>query len=144
MFSHAPLCDPMGSSHGILQAGTLDRVAMLSSRGSSQPGIGNLCLLHWQALSLPLRYPGSPCNPPTPTPEKQAGDGRICQGWFRHPFEAKQVKLRSPVGGWPFGRTREPDPEEKVSLLLLGTNMAQLRSRRSPHTEGQRGPLRQR
>ena len=63
-------------------------------------------------------------------------------GW--RPFEAKQVKLRSPAGGWPFGRTREPDPDEKVSLLLPGANMAQLRSRRSPHTEGQREPLRQR
>ena len=73
----------------------------------------------------------------TPLSGRQWGTGR-------HPFEAKQVKLRSPAGGWPFGRTREPDPEEKVSLLLLGTNMAQLRSRRSPHTEGQRGPLRQR
>ena len=71
------LCDPMdcsqpGSSvHGILQARVLERVAMPSSRGSSQPRnqahvsytsrIGR-----WQACSLPLAPPGKPiviiCN----------------------------------------------------------------------------------
>ena len=55
------LCDPMdhslpGSSvHGILQARTLEWVAISSSRGSSQ-GLNPcfLCLLHWQVSSLPL------------------------------------------------------------------------------------------
>ena len=64
-------CSPSGSSvHGILQARILERVAMLSSRGSSQPrdrthvflSLCLLCLLclHWQAGSLPLVPPGNP------------------------------------------------------------------------------------
>ena len=63
------LCDPMncslpGSSvHGILQARILEWVVISSSRGSSltqglKPGL--LCLLHWQAGSLPLAPPGKP------------------------------------------------------------------------------------
>ena len=59
--------------HGILQARILEWVAMPSSRGSSQPRVQTLvffffffpnpcllCLLHWQAGSLPL---GPPVNP---------------------------------------------------------------------------------
>ena len=62
------LCNPMdynspGSSvHGILQARILEWVVISSfSRGSSQPRVMNpffLCLLHWQAGSLPLASPG--------------------------------------------------------------------------------------
>ena len=65
-----PLCDPMdcslpGSSvHGILQARTLERVAMPSSgdlraRGSNPQLLG---LLHRRAGSLPLAPPGKPCR----------------------------------------------------------------------------------
>ena len=60
------LCDPMdcsppGSSvHGILQARTLEWVAMPSFRGSSRPRNGSLSLLHWQAGSLPLASLGKP------------------------------------------------------------------------------------
>ena len=63
------LCKPMdcslpGSSvHGILQARILEWVAVPSSRGSSQPRdqtYSGLCLLHWQAVSLPLAPPGKP------------------------------------------------------------------------------------
>ena len=56
------LCDPMdrsllGSSvHAILQASVLERVAMPSSRGSSQLGVSYI-YLHWQAGSLPLEAP---------------------------------------------------------------------------------------
>ena len=32
------------------------------------------------------------------------------------------------MGGWPFGRTSEPDPDERVSLLLPGASVAQLRA----------------
>ena len=62
------LCDPMncsppGSSiHGILQARLLEWVTISSSIGSSQPRGSSphlLCLLHWQADSLPLSYLGS-------------------------------------------------------------------------------------
>ena len=57
-------CRPLGSSvHGILQARILEWVAMPSSRGSSQPGDQthvSLCLLHWQAGSLPLASPEKP------------------------------------------------------------------------------------
>ena len=59
-------CSPPGSSiHGILQAGILERVAIFSSRGSSQPrdqthisGVS----LHWQMDSLPLSHLGSPIS----------------------------------------------------------------------------------
>ena len=48
-------CSQPGSSiHGILQAGILEWVAMLSSRESS------LSYLHWQVGSLPLVPPGKP------------------------------------------------------------------------------------
>ena len=62
------LCDPMdcslpGSSiHRILQARTLEWVAMPSSRGSSLPRDWTRisCVLHWQVDSLPLALPGKP------------------------------------------------------------------------------------
>ena len=51
-------CSPAGSSvHGSLQIRILEWVAISSSRGSSQPRNGTqvlLCLLHWEAGSLPL------------------------------------------------------------------------------------------
>ena len=58
------LCNPMdhippGSSvHGIFLAKILERVAISSSRGSLRPRdqthVSYVCLLHWQADSLPL------------------------------------------------------------------------------------------
>ena len=57
-------CLPPGSSvHGILQARTLEWVAMPSSRDLSDPGTepaSHLCLLYWQVGSLPLESPGKP------------------------------------------------------------------------------------
>ena len=57
-------CSPPGSSvHGILQASILEWVAMPSSGGSSWPrglNLHLLCLLHWQAGSLPWVPPGKP------------------------------------------------------------------------------------
>ena len=58
-------CIPPGSSvHGILQARILERVAISSSRESSWlkdwTRVYCLCLLHWQADSLPLEPPGQP------------------------------------------------------------------------------------
>ena len=67
--SCSTLCDPMdcrppGSSvHGILWAIILVWVTMPFSRGSSPPRESHLCLLcllHWQADSLPLAPLGSP------------------------------------------------------------------------------------
>ena len=64
------LCDPMDCSpprssvHGILQARILEWVATSSPRGLSRPRESNpclLCLLHWQAGSLPLVPSGKPC-----------------------------------------------------------------------------------
>ena len=51
---------PGSSVHEILQAGILEWVAMLSSRGSSQPRDWTCvwCLQHWQAGSLPPVPPG--------------------------------------------------------------------------------------
>ena len=56
------LCDPVdhspaGSSvHGTLQARTLERVAISSSRDLPDPGLepASLCLLPWQVGSVPL------------------------------------------------------------------------------------------
>ena len=56
-------CNPPGSSiHGILQASILEWVAMLSSRGSSQPRDRTCvsCLLYWQVGSIPLIPSGKP------------------------------------------------------------------------------------
>ena len=44
---------PASSAHGILQARTLEWIAMPSSRGSSQPR-DQTWILHWQVSSLPL------------------------------------------------------------------------------------------
>ena len=63
------LSDPMdcslaGSSvHGILQARTLEWVALLSSRGSSRPGMepASPVAPALQADSIPLSHQGSPC-----------------------------------------------------------------------------------
>ena len=63
------LCDPMDGSppgfsvHGILQARILEWVAMPPSRDifpTQGPNQCLLCLLHWQAGSLPLAPPGKP------------------------------------------------------------------------------------
>ena len=65
--SYPTLCSPMDCSpadssvHGILQARILEWLAMPSSRGSSLTrglNLRLLCLLHWQADSLPLVPPG--------------------------------------------------------------------------------------
>ena len=56
---------PTGSSvHGLLQAGILEWVAMLSSRIPSPPGVKPhlLCLLQWQAGSLTLAVPRKPSH----------------------------------------------------------------------------------
>ena len=55
-------CSFSGSSvHGVLQARTLEWVAMPSSRGSSWPrDQTSICLLCWQEGSLPLIPPGKP------------------------------------------------------------------------------------
>ena len=66
------LCDAMdcslpGSSvHGILQARILGWVAISFSRGVFPARGLNPHLLHWQASSLPLSHPRSPCPPPPP------------------------------------------------------------------------------
>ena len=72
---------PDSSVCGISQARILEWVAMTSSRGSSQTQGSNmhpLCLLHWQASSLPLGPPGKPLckedseSPSHALPEKDA------------------------------------------------------------------------
>ena len=54
-------CSPPGSSvHGLLQARILEWVAMPHPGDLPDPGVEVtlLCLLHWQAGSLPLTKPG--------------------------------------------------------------------------------------
>ena len=53
-------CSPPGSSvHGISQASLLVWVANFLLRGIFPTQGSNLCLLHWQALSLLLSHQGS-------------------------------------------------------------------------------------
>ena len=61
------ICDPMDSSppgssvHGIFQARILEGVAILQRTFLTQgSNLHLLCLLHWQAGSLPLVLPGKP------------------------------------------------------------------------------------
>ena len=60
LMSYSTLCDPMDcdtpgfSVYGIHQARILEWAAISSSRGSSWLRDQTLCLLHWQAGSLPL------------------------------------------------------------------------------------------
>ena len=67
LLSPVQLCNPMGcsspcsSAHGILQARILEWVAMPSFRAiflTQGLNLHLLCLLHWQAGSLPLPPPG--------------------------------------------------------------------------------------
>ena len=75
-------CSPPGSSvHRILQARRLEWGAIPFSRGSSQPRnqtLISLCVLHWQAGSLPLAPPGKPHTSPvgqgTPLKAYEQGD----------------------------------------------------------------------
>ena len=54
-------CSPPGSSvHEISQVRILEWVTISFSTGSSQTQGLNLCLLYWQADSLPLSHQGSP------------------------------------------------------------------------------------
>ena len=86
------LCKPVdhslpGSSvHGILQARILDWFAIPSSEDLPDPGMEpeSLCLLHWQAGSLPLHHLGSPI-PDLLTPKLPGGAQKSCvlTRWFR-------------------------------------------------------------
>ena len=56
---------PSSSVHGILHTRMLERVAIFSSRGTSQPEDWtqiSYCLLHFQKSSLPLMPPGKPMD----------------------------------------------------------------------------------
>ena len=84
------LCDPMdhslpGSSvHGILQARTLEWVAISSSRGSSQgPNPCLLCLLHWQVSSFPL------------VPQRS-----LYYNWIPNVYDTKHMMTVSTALGW--------------------------------------------
>ena len=59
---HPKYCSPAGfSSHGIFQARILEWIAISSSRGifpTQEQNWHLLCLLHWQAYSLPLCHLG--------------------------------------------------------------------------------------
>ena len=56
-------CSLPGSSiHGIFQARILEWIAHFLLRGTFSTQGSNLCLLHWQADSLPMSHLGSPRN----------------------------------------------------------------------------------
>ena len=73
---------PGPSVHGILQARILVWIAMPSSRGSSWSGgwtLHLLCLLHWQASSLPLVPPGKPGKMVHVNKKEESGRIKWCQ-----------------------------------------------------------------
>ena len=80
---HPMDCRPPGSPiHGIFQERILEWVAIPSSRGSSWPRDWtnvSLCLLHWQAGSLPTEPPRKPLLSLTkPVPgTRKVGDRRV-------------------------------------------------------------------
>ena len=90
-------CSLLGFSvYGILQARILDWVANSSSRDLPKPGIkpASLCLLHWQAGSLPLAPPGKP--------RQEYWSGLLCppQGDL-HDSDIEPVSLMSTcIGMW--------------------------------------------
>ena len=53
-------CPPGSSVHGILQARIMEWVAISSSRGTQGSNLHLLCLLQWEADSLPLAPPWKP------------------------------------------------------------------------------------
>ena len=93
---HQTLCGPIdcslpGSSvHGILQARILEWVAMPSSRGSSWPRDWthiSLCLLHWQADSLPLLPPGK---------MDIKGAGKFVSSWPQISESSQEARIWAP------------------------------------------------
>ena len=91
-------CSPPGSSvHGILQARILEWVAMLSSRGSSDPGIKPPCLLcplHWQVGSLPFVPPGKDPEIYQIWIVNQASkSNRPKETWKKHPIKVIQTAM---------------------------------------------------
>ena len=88
---------PPGSSvHGILWARILEWVAMPSSKGSSQPRY-LLCLLHWQASSLPRVPPGKPHISPN-----QKGDDLPRHPHYTHSEPARKEARGGHFGKWNF------------------------------------------
>ena len=89
LFSHVQLFAtqwsysfPGPSVHGILQARILEWIAMPSSRGSSWSRgwtLCLLCLLHWQAGSLPLVPPGKPEKMVHVNKKEESGRIKWCQ-----------------------------------------------------------------
>ena len=65
--------------HGILQTRILEWVAISFSRDPPDPGIepASLCLLYWQAGSLPLPPPGKPEKQQEDQMKTQRGEGKL-------------------------------------------------------------------
>ena len=103
--SYLPLCDPKHcsppgfSDHGVLQART---PAFPPPGDPPDPGIesASLCLLHWQAGSVPLAPPGKPTHAPSSSqlavPAWQVRGGTWRQ--LRNPGVLGPVP--SPAVGW--------------------------------------------
>ena len=73
-------CSPPGSSvRGILQARTLEWVAVPSSKRSSQPRDWIYVSYSWEVGSLPLASPGKPNNLPKVIPKKK--ENTETQSW---------------------------------------------------------------
>ena len=91
-------CSPPGSSvHGILQARILEWVPMPSSKVIFQTQGSNphlLCLLHWQAGSLPLVPPG-----PHYMDTSQIGLGSTCMTLFNFNYLFGDTLLRQSLRG---------------------------------------------
>ena len=124
LFCNPTDCSLPGSSVcGISQARILEWVATSFSRGSFQsPGSDQrsnpryLCLLHWQADSLPLVLPGKPLilysfGSDSKESTRNAGDRGSILGLGRFPGEGNGNRARGPRLGLESSRS-----EEKVFL----------------------------
>ena len=119
---HPMDCRPPGSSvQTILQLRILEWVAMTFSRGSSSPGIESpfLCLLHWQASSLPLAPPGKP-NTSIKKKREEKKDGQDSSSWDPYTvnwFHASFWYLAVlPASMWQVNWCAFSQPRETVSL----------------------------
>ena len=94
-------CSPPGSSvHRILQARRLEWGAIPFSRGSSQPRnqtLISLCVLHWQAGSLPLAPPGKPHTSPV-------GQGTPLKAYEQGNLQAQCEDNYEEIKVWESGR----------------------------------------
>ena len=133
-------CSPPGSSiHGISQARVLEWVSIFFLQGIFPTQGSNLCLLLWQAESLPLshlgswtlwicyllwqrlHFPGSASGKESPA---SAGDTGLIPELGRSPAEGDSKPLQS-ILAWTISWTEEPVTVEAGNHKPTGTGSNQ-------------------